>query len=109
MKSFIGLILGVVGAIGSILVSILLFILYFMVRFGKTALASQTLIDFASKLSFWLLVLAVWLLLFGVLGIIFSSMMNKPGKVRKGGDWLFDFGYFKFESVFDYWRYYGDL
>lgn len=89
MKSIVGLILGVVGAIGSLTLSLVLFLLYFVVRFGKTALIennlSKTLIDFASSLSIWLLLLVVWFLVFGVLGIIFSSMMNRPGKVRKGG------------------------
>jgi hypothetical protein len=88
MKSVVGLVLGLVGGIGNILFSILLFIGYILVYLGKGALAenkvSTTLVEFASSLTIWLLVLTIWLLVLGVLGVVFSGMMNNPDKARRG-------------------------
>jgi ABC-type dipeptide/oligopeptide/nickel transport system permease component len=89
MKSLVGMILSLVGSIFSLFFAIILGILSIFVFIGKGTLAdynlSQGLIDFASSLGFWLVFLAVWLFVVGILGLIFSSMMNNPEKTRKGG------------------------
>ena len=83
MKSVVGLILGVIGAIGSICLSIMLLGLYVAVKFGESVLLENTMLaGFASKATFWLIIMFVWFL---IIGIVFSSMMNRRGKVRKGG------------------------
>jgi len=89
MKSVTGFILGLIGSVGDIFLSILLFIGYLLVFFGKSALLenniSTKLVEFASVVTMWLLFLSIWFLLFGVLGVIFSGMMNKKAKAGKGG------------------------
>lgn len=88
MKSVTGFILGLIGSVGNILFSIFLFIGYLLAFFGRGALLenglSTGLVDFASTMTLWLLFLSIWFLVFGVLGIIFSSMMNKEAKTGKG-------------------------
>jgi hypothetical protein len=96
MKSLVGMILGLVGSIFSLIFAVILAILSIFVILGKNALVeynlSEELISLASSLGFWMVFLAIWFLVMGVLGIIFSSMMNQPLKTRKGGIFCLIFG-----------------
>jgi hypothetical protein len=89
MKSLVGMILGLVGSLFSLFFAIVLGIFSVLVLLGKGALVdynlSAKLIDFASSLGFWLVFLAIWFLIVGILGIVFSSMMNNPLKAKRGG------------------------
>jgi hypothetical protein len=100
MKSFVGMILGLVGSLFSLLFAIVLGIFSVLVLLGKGALVdynlSEKLIDFASSLGFWSIVLAVWFLIVGILGIIFSGMMNNPLKAKKGSLLCLIFGVLSF-------------
>ena len=89
MKSVVGLILGIVGAIGNLCLAIFFGIFTLIVYLGRGALVennlSSTLINFAGKLGFWLIIICVWYLVLGIFSVIFSSMMNKNVSVKKGG------------------------
>jgi hypothetical protein len=98
MKSIVGLILGLVGAILNLFLSIVFLIFYIIITMGKSALIenslSESLIEFSTQLGFWVLIICIWLFVFGVLGVFFSSMMNREGSVVKGGVFCFLTGLF---------------
>ena len=105
MKSVVGLVLGLVGAIANICLSGLMFFLYFGVSFGRSALIendlSETMIAFSNRLSFWLLFLAIWLLILGIVAIVsaFIVSLKQPWTkivVRVAGSWVAAMGMLMF-------------
>lgn len=86
MRSLVGLILGLVGAILNLILVGVFSVLFFIgIIVGDAVVPGSRLDDFIASFGTWNLLLAIWFLVFAVLGIVFSSMMNMPGKVRKGG------------------------
>ena len=99
MKSAVGFVLSLIGAIINLLAGGFFGVLSLFIFLGKEGLedigGSVKLLEFASSLGFWLLGLFIWFFIFAILGFIFSSKLNSFDdlKIRKGGIWCLIIGF----------------
>jgi len=89
VKSIVGLVMGIIGSVFNMFLSIILGVIFLLAFLGRNALVennlSPTLIDFSGTLVFWLIVVTILYMSIGILGLVGASMMNRETHVRRGG------------------------